>query len=243
MEAQLSHVDPDATSAAYNHAEYVEPRRRMMQDWADRLDLFEKGEAERASQHLLISLAGLPMGNEAGTALSVTAPSPTLVAFNPKHAGPTPTSVVGRLPAVSLSVAALQPALSDVQRKHWQRKEVFNSPHSLPAAVFAEAVGKSRRSISYEVQARKLLALTMGNLGYRIPDWHLDPLKHRLIQAVLKFAQERDPWDMHSVLSRPHEMLDGQAPIEAMTSANFHEAVMAACFALKESDEPSRQSA
>ncbi len=243
VEAQLSHVDPDATSAAYNHAEYVEPRRRMMQDWADRLDLFEQGEVERASQHLSVSLEGLPMGENAGNTLSVTAPSPTLVVSNPKHTGLAAASVAGRLPAVRLPVAALQPALSDAQRKHLQRKEVFNSPHSLPAVVFAQAVGKSRRWISYEVQERKLLALTMGNLGYRIPDWHLDPLKHKLIQAVLKFARERDPWDVHSVLSRPHEMLDGHAPIEAVTSANFHEAVMAACFALKESGESSRQSA
>ncbi|MFC3656783.1 hypothetical protein ACFOPN_14270 [Xanthomonas hyacinthi] len=37
-------------SAAYNHAEYVEQRRRMMQDWADRIDLLEQVAA--ASRHL-----------------------------------------------------------------------------------------------------------------------------------------------------------------------------------------------
>lgn len=40
-DAQLSHSDPNQVSAAYNHAEYIEPRRRMMQDWADRLDQWE----------------------------------------------------------------------------------------------------------------------------------------------------------------------------------------------------------
>jgi integrase len=44
VEAQLSHADPNQVRAAYNHAEYLEQRRRMMQDWADRLDLFEQGE-------------------------------------------------------------------------------------------------------------------------------------------------------------------------------------------------------
>lgn len=34
IDAQLSHADPDKVSSAYNHAEYVEQRRRMMQDWA-----------------------------------------------------------------------------------------------------------------------------------------------------------------------------------------------------------------
>ncbi|HEM7853568.1 TPA: tyrosine-type recombinase/integrase, partial [Burkholderia multivorans] len=60
VDAQLSHADPDKTSATYNHAEYVEQRRVMMQDWADRLDLFEQGEVEAASTHLTITLQGLP---------------------------------------------------------------------------------------------------------------------------------------------------------------------------------------
>jgi len=48
VEAQLSHVDPSKVSAAYNHAAYVEPRRQMMQDWANRLDLLEQGYGEQA---------------------------------------------------------------------------------------------------------------------------------------------------------------------------------------------------
>jgi integrase len=56
IEAQLSHSDPNAIRAAYNHAEYVEQRRRMMQDWADRLDLLERGEIEEASRPLIVHL-------------------------------------------------------------------------------------------------------------------------------------------------------------------------------------------
>jgi hypothetical protein len=41
VDAQLSHSDPNKVSSAYNHAKYVEPRRRMMQDWGDRLDLLD----------------------------------------------------------------------------------------------------------------------------------------------------------------------------------------------------------
>jgi len=37
IEAQLSHSDKDPIRAAYNHAEYVSQRRKMMQEWADRL--------------------------------------------------------------------------------------------------------------------------------------------------------------------------------------------------------------
>lgn len=43
IEAQLSHADANQIRATYNHAEYVEPRRRMMQYWADLLDALEVG--------------------------------------------------------------------------------------------------------------------------------------------------------------------------------------------------------
>jgi integrase len=38
IELQLAHQERDDTSAAYNHAQYLEPRARMMQAWADYLD-------------------------------------------------------------------------------------------------------------------------------------------------------------------------------------------------------------
>ena len=38
VDKQLAHQLKDAVEAVYNKAEYVEPRRRMMQDWADYLD-------------------------------------------------------------------------------------------------------------------------------------------------------------------------------------------------------------
>ena len=38
IEAQLSHIDPDSTRGAYNHAIYLAERRELMQAWADYLD-------------------------------------------------------------------------------------------------------------------------------------------------------------------------------------------------------------
>jgi integrase len=43
IELQLAHTPRNAVSAAYNHALYLEPRARMMQDWADYLDLARCG--------------------------------------------------------------------------------------------------------------------------------------------------------------------------------------------------------
>ena len=60
VDAQLSHADPNRVRATYNHAQYVEQRRAMMQDWANRLDLLELGEVEVASRQLVVHLQGLP---------------------------------------------------------------------------------------------------------------------------------------------------------------------------------------
>jgi integrase len=38
IERQLAHVEESKTKAAYNHAEYLPERRKMMQDWADWID-------------------------------------------------------------------------------------------------------------------------------------------------------------------------------------------------------------
>ena len=42
IEAQLGHADPNKVRGAYNHAEYLEQRREMMQWWADKLDELER---------------------------------------------------------------------------------------------------------------------------------------------------------------------------------------------------------
>ena len=46
IEKQLAHKDGNSIRAAYNHAEYLEQRRAMMQDWADWLDA-RREEARR----------------------------------------------------------------------------------------------------------------------------------------------------------------------------------------------------
>jgi integrase len=43
IELQLAHAPRNAVSAAYNHALYLEPRTRMMQDWADFLEQTQRG--------------------------------------------------------------------------------------------------------------------------------------------------------------------------------------------------------
>jgi integrase len=43
IELQLAHMPRNAVSAAYNHALYLEPRMKMMQDWGDFLERTQRG--------------------------------------------------------------------------------------------------------------------------------------------------------------------------------------------------------
>lgn len=43
IERQLSHGDPDKIRGTYNKAVYLEPRRKMLQQWADHLDAIRAG--------------------------------------------------------------------------------------------------------------------------------------------------------------------------------------------------------
>jgi integrase len=43
IELQLAHAPRNAVSAAYNHALYLEPRSKMMQDWANLLEQSLRG--------------------------------------------------------------------------------------------------------------------------------------------------------------------------------------------------------
>lgn len=45
IERQLAHTEPNAVRRTYNHAEHLADRAKMMQQWADMLDTWKKGES------------------------------------------------------------------------------------------------------------------------------------------------------------------------------------------------------
>ena len=51
IEAQLAHSSADKIRAIYNRAQYMEERRKLMQDWADMLDEFKKAAVAKAGRH------------------------------------------------------------------------------------------------------------------------------------------------------------------------------------------------
>lgn len=46
IERQLAHIEPNTARRTYNHAEYLAERAKMMQQWADMLGTWKKGEAK-----------------------------------------------------------------------------------------------------------------------------------------------------------------------------------------------------
>lgn len=235
IESQLSHADRDKVSAAYNHAEYVEQRRGMMQDWADRLDLLEQNQVALAAQPLAIHMEGVtptPAAAVDGIIQNHGATPATAELVTIKGGGWTFESGIHaeRLPAVH----GMAPVLSEEQRQRKDMLEVYNSPHLIPAAEFAKIEGKSRRWVSYAIQRRQVLALKIGHLGHRIPDWHLDPVKDQLIQTVLKYAVNAGGWDIYRALAQPQRVLGDRSPIEALTVNNAQEVLMAVCFSVRD---------
>ena len=133
----------------------------------------------------------------------------------------TPPSVQ-RLSAVHLPEYA-RPKLSEVQRERLQVLETFEAPHNLSVADYAKLAGKSRRWITYEIQAGNLLSIHMGHRGQRVPDWQLDPLKRRLVQSVLKqVPRGLDTWAIYHALLQPYDALGGRSAIEVVNPKNLH---------------------
>ncbi|WP_191833897.1 tyrosine-type recombinase/integrase [Pseudomonas fluorescens] len=225
VDAQLSHADPDKVSATYNHALYVGPRRKMVQDWADRLDLLEQGDVSAASAHLSIRIDGMPVLAE-GDGAAVDSMAPDMMPVVVSSVINTSTKRMPAVPAVPEPVAPAEVVVSDFQRERMEMLEIYEAPHNLSVVQFARLAGKSRDQINREIKAGKLLTLNVGNRGQRIPEWQLDPYKHELTRLLMiKLSGKVDSWRLHRVLVQPQEQLEGRSPINAVVADNVHEMV------------------
>jgi len=229
VDAQLSHSDPNKVSSAYNHAKYVEPRRRMMQDWADRLDLLEQGQVEAASAHLTIHIEGVPAiaGEDnpdaivAGTSAASAPPVVvTPIVVTPNDAGIT-FQRLSQVPPPPTRAPAPAPEVSAIQREREEMLAIYESPSSLPVPLFGKLAGKSKDQINRELKAGKLLSISLGNRGQRVPDWQLVPLKHKLAQVLMNQCPHADSWDLYRMLTRVHPDLGDRAAIDIVTPGNL----------------------
>ena len=49
IERQLAHTEPNSARRSYNHADYFQDRARMMQQWANLLDEWKRGDSNVVS--------------------------------------------------------------------------------------------------------------------------------------------------------------------------------------------------
>ncbi|MEN1627472.1 integrase, partial [Pseudomonas aeruginosa] len=80
---------------------------------------------------------------------------------------------------------APEPEVSVIQREREEMLAIYESPSSLPVPLFGKLAGKSKDQINRELKAGKLLSISLGNRGQRVPDWQLVPLKHKLAQVLM----------------------------------------------------------
>lgn len=113
------------------------------------------------------------------------------------------------------------PSATDLQRGRALMLAEFRKPHNLPVTDFSLLAGKSRQQIYKDVEMRRLLALSIGARGQRIPDWQLDVTRKKLTQALLEKARDVDEWTLYYALSEPSEALSGKAPLEVVSPGNM----------------------
>ena len=141
-------------------------------------------------------------------------------------------------PVVPLSVPTEMPHkshVSDIQRERAEMLAIYEAASNLPLLVFAKLAGKSRDQINCDIKARRLLSLSLGNRGQRIPDWQLDPLRHNLVLAALVRFPDAGAWRLYRAVCEPQERLKGRSPIDVLTLENFDVTARFVCSALGQS--------
>lgn len=112
------------------------------------------------------------------------------------------------------------PSASQLRRGRALMLKELRKRHNLTLVQFAARAGKSRQQICRDLRVRRLLALSVGSYGLRIPDWQLDTVKARLARSLMARAPNVDMWTLYQVLTEPAEALSEKTPIRAISPTN-----------------------
>lgn len=214
--AQLSHVTPKGHRDAYNHAEHVEQRRRMMQDWADRLDLLEQGRVDAAcvpARDVPASLRAWKEVEIASNVVEVERGTTVTITISTGHA---PNKAQWDAPRPNLPTKVSHLSESEQLR-------IYEAPGNLPLSMFATLAEKPEERILQDIHAGRLLAMHLNDRGYRIPAWQLEPAKYLLTLVVLTHAEGADAWSVYRVLATPTARLADCSPVEIVTAGTILE--------------------
>ena len=129
----------------------------------------------------------------------------------------TPTKSDWKRAAEFIAAERWTPSETDLQRGRALLEE-FRKPHNLPVSQYARLAGVSRQQIYKDLSATppKLLALSVGKAGQRVPDWQLEELPRELTRLVADAAPELDAWTIYYALRAPSGAFEGRAPVDAV---------------------------
>ena len=122
---------------------------------------------------------------------------------------------ISRAASALRAAVVWEPSVTELQLGRALQLKQFNAPHNLPLARFAALACKSRQQIYKDIAARRLLALSVGGRGKRLPDWQLIPAARAITAEVLARAGDIDPWTIYDALTTPHDQLGGRCPVAA----------------------------
>ena len=130
-----------------------------------------------------------------------------------------PTAAASRAIALASALDAGEPWVptrTQRQRGRAALLKILQRDDQLSVQDFARLAGKSRQQVYKDIQARRLLALRLGDRLQRLPDWQLDPLALALTRELLARAPTLDPWTLYLALTHPLEALGGHTPLAAL---------------------------
>jgi hypothetical protein len=127
-----------------------------------------------------------------------------------------------------------QPSAQDLLRGRAAVLQEFDRPENLPLREFAQLARKSRQQIYKDINAHRLLALSIGRHGQRIPSWQLQPAAKRTTELVLEAASRFgiDSWTLYVALTSGDDAFAGRTPIEAATTLNAQQVAAKVCAGL-----------
>jgi hypothetical protein len=98
IERQLAHAEQNGVRSAYNHADYMDERRKMVQDWSDELDRLEsRGPLDSGAAE--VNPAAPPLHSRQGQIPSLNPAPEDRRNYGPPACGPGRATGTGQLAA------------------------------------------------------------------------------------------------------------------------------------------------
>jgi hypothetical protein len=137
---------------------------------------------------------------------------------------------------------AWQPTRQDLMRGRAALVQEFERPGNLSLQAYARLARKSGQQIYRDAKAHRLLALTLGSRGQRIPSWQLQSAPRRLTRLVLKAATPLgiDSWTLYHALTSRQDAFGGRTPIATVRSINAQQVAAKVCAALGIQRQPTQ---